>query len=465
MGRYGGRHGYNSLPGVLRTLWKNKAAPYVGVLGLIIPVVIYMYYCYIEAWCLGYAFRYATGAMDLGSDPAAYDAFFGSYVGAAEDGSASMDGTIFLVVCFVLNFVLLYRGLSKGIEWFCRWAMPGLLICALMVLVRVLTLGTPDPAHPEQSLLNGLGYMWNPWTTEKSLGEALANPEVWLAAAGQIFFSLSVGFGIIVTYASYLKPDDDIALSSVTASAGNGFAEVALGGLITVPAAFVFLGEAFVKSPPGTFGMGFVSLPSVFAHMTIGGVEAGGFFGFLFFFLLFLAAVTSSLSMLQPAIAFLEEGLGIGRRASVTLLGMVTAFGSAFVVFFSKDFKALDTLDFWVGSVFIYVLATVQVVVFAWVTGMEKGMAELNRGAQIRIPGFVRYIIQYIAPLYLLTIFGTWIYKEFVSDEATRLHQLMNDPVVQYSVGLIFVLLTLFLVLIRQAVVRWEKLEKEGQTP
>ena len=77
--------------------------------------------------------------------------------------------------------------------------MPVMAVCALVVLVRVLTLGTPDPAHPDQSVVNGLGYMWNPKF------EALGNSQTWLAAAGQIFFSLSVGFGVIINYASYIS--------------------------------------------------------------------------------------------------------------------------------------------------------------------------------------------------------------------------------------------------------------------
>jgi SNF family Na+-dependent transporter len=106
----------------------------------------------------------------------------------------------------VLNFVIIYRGLSKGIELFCKWAMPALIVCALVVLVRVLTLGTPNPAHPDQNVLNGLGYMWNLGWDGKSVWQSLGNAQMWLEAAGQIFFSLSVGFGIVSCYASYLKP-------------------------------------------------------------------------------------------------------------------------------------------------------------------------------------------------------------------------------------------------------------------
>lgn len=473
MGRYGGARGHNSSPGIYRTIWKSRLAPYAGVLAMIIPVIIYMYYVYIEGWCLAYAIRYLAGRMDFGDDPAKYDAFFNQFVGTGADGAALStpgegilgSGIFFLVVCFVINFVLIYRGLTKGIEWFCKWAMPALIVCALIILVRVLTLGTPDPASPDQSVLNGLGYMWNPTTENISLWKSLANHEMWLAAAGQIFFSLSVGFGIIITYASYLHKDDDIALSSLTACSGNEFCEVALGGMITIPAAFVFLGYEVVQNPPGTFGLGFVTLPNVFNHMW-----AGWFFGFVFFFLLFLAAVTSSLSMLQPAIALLEEGLGLGRRSSVALLGFITAVGSAFVVYFSKNLTALDTLDFWIGTFAIYLLATVQVIMFGWVLGVDRGFEELQRGAEIRIPSFWKFVIKYISPLYLLIVFGFWCYSELIAVPAdptklTRLEQIRESRVVQVSIGFMIMVGLLFLLLVGQSVKRWEAAEQacEGE--
>ena len=121
---------------------------------------------------------------------------------------------IFLVIVFTLNFMIIYRGISKGIETFCKWGMPALILLALIVLARVLTLGTPDAAKPDQNLVNGLGYMWNPG----DVAHQLKNPQLWLAAAGQIFFSLSVGFGVIITYASYLTEKDDMVLSGLTAS-------------------------------------------------------------------------------------------------------------------------------------------------------------------------------------------------------------------------------------------------------
>jgi len=135
----------------------------------------------------------------------------------------------------------------------------------------------------------------------------------------------------------------------------------------------------------------------------------GDMFGAMFFFLLFLAAVTSSLSMLQPGIAFLEESLGIGRKQSVAMLGLLTAVGSLFVVYFSKDVKALDTLDFWVGTLLLFVLATIEIILFGWVIGLEKSWKEAHRGAELRIPAIFKPIMKFVSPIYLLGIFVLWV--------------------------------------------------------
>jgi NSS family neurotransmitter:Na+ symporter len=453
MGRYGGTRGHHSAPGIFRLIWKNKAAPYLGVLGLIVPVVIYMYYVFIESWCLGYAWHYLTGAMDLGRDPEAYQSFFAGYTGLEADASifSQILGAplVFLVICIALNFILINRGLTRGIELFCLWAMPALAVCAVLVLLRVLTLGTPDPSKPELNVLAGLGQMWNLDAGGKSIWEQLANGKMWMEAAGQIFFSLSVGFGVIITYASYMRRDDDIALSSTTAVAGNEFFEVSLGGMITIPAAFVFLGAAGAVG--GTFALGFNTLPLVFEYMPL-----GRWIGFLWFFLLFLAAITSSLSMLQPAIAFLQEGLGLTRTRAVALLCGVGTAGTLLVVWFSKNLAAMDTLDFWVGTFCIYLLACVQTFLFGWVFGPQRGLEELDRGADLRVPRLFTFVIKYISPVYLLIVFVAWA----VQDMGDRIAAFAADPAVRWSMLFLVGVFALFLWWIRIAVKRWNMEEQ-----
>jgi len=451
MGRYGGSKGYNSSPGVMAAIARRPWGKWLGVIGVVVPVIIYMYYVYIEAWCLGYAIQFLRGTMDFHNVGESTDFWF-KFIGISENGSAMGLGWDkvgpYLLIVFVLNFYLIYRGLSRGIEWFCKYAMPALFLLGFIVLIRVLTLGTPDPAHPDRNVMNGLGFMWNPvkqhveardaetgaWISRNevmgraeraaaraevaadpenlrirtvSVIDQLKKPDLWLAAAGQIFFSLSVGFGIIITYSSYLQRDDDVVLSGLTAASANEFAEVGLGGLITLPAAVLFIGVAGLAGVGlGTFDIGFRVLPMVFAMM-----PGGQFFGFLFFFLLFLAAVTSSLSMLQPGIAFLEETLSVPRRASVSILGLITGVGVLFVVYFSESVKALDTMDFWVGTFLIFTLATIEIIMFSWVLGVDRGIEIAHRGAAIRIPGIFRPIMKYVSPLFLIAIFVMWMAK------------------------------------------------------
>lgn len=445
MGRYGGTRGFNSSPGIFSVIWRNRLSKYFGGVALLIPLIIYMYYVLIEAWCLGYAINYVTGDLTIGTGghidqlvaeapdehvktlvetkgmteelarqeaaklteretaSMAFGSFFGEFVGAGSDGAMLEGGNRkwlwVLVGTFAFNFILIYRGVSKGIETFCRFAMPTLVFLAFIVLIRVLTLGTPDPSNPEQSVLGGLNFMWEPKPGK------LLDPETWLAASGQIFFSLSVGFGIIINYASYLRRNDDVVLSGLTSSSMNEFFEVCLGGLITLPAAFIFLGVA--AGEQGTFDLGFVALPNVFALM-----PGGQFFGFLWFFMLFVAAVTSSVSMLQPVIAFLEEGFGLKRHASAAVLGLIAALGCGFVLYFSGKLTALDTFDFWVGSVLIFVLATIQALLYGWAFGIEKGDAWMHQGAHIRVPKFVQLMLKYVVPVYLLAIFAAFCWEK-----------------------------------------------------
>jgi SNF family Na+-dependent transporter len=437
--------------------WRNGVSLFFGALAVFIPVIIYTYYVFIEAWCLGYAWRYLSGGIappaDAGQYPAYFSAMFSEYIGVAADGAlfAASPALVALGVCFFLNFVLIYRGLAAGIEAFCKWAIPALTLAALVILVRVLTLGTPNPSLPEQSVVNGLGFMWNPKPVQPGAGlfSALLDPQVWLEAAGQIFFTLGVGFGILMTYASYLKPDDDVALSGLTASATNELSEVCLGGLITIPAAFIFLGAEPLRQVVGsTIGLGFHAVPVVFEYL-----PAGHFFGFLWFALLFLAAIASSISMLQPAIAFLEEGFALGRRASVALLGLITSVGTLLVVYFSKDTVALDVMDFWVGSFLLVVLALFEVVLFGWVIGAERGLAETNRGSDIKVPAIFAPIIRYVCPGFLVLILGAFLVQKLPDQVAA----IVDRPAAMLTMTFLLVAMAFFTLLVSIAARRWRE--------
>ncbi|HEY0705914.1 MAG TPA: sodium:calcium symporter, partial [Polyangia bacterium] len=274
---------------------------------------------------------------------------------------------------------------------------------------------------------------------------------------GQIFFSLSVGFGVIINYASYLKKKDDVVLSGLTASATNEFFEVGFGGLITIPAAFIFLGASGAIG--GTFGLGFNTLPVVFEHMG----SFGRFFGAIWFFMLFLAAITSSLSMIQPVTAFAQEALGLRRSQAVPVVGLVTVLGSLWVIYFSKDLTALDTMDFWVGTTLIFVLAMVQSIAFAWIFGIDRGLAEANLGAHVRIPGFYRFIMKWVTPTYLIVVFVGFCIQSLPG----YLKGLQENDVARWTVFLILLVAALLVAVTAVGTRRWRAagLDLDGRLP
>ena len=201
MGRYGGRKGMHSAPAIIGLWGRGPVARYLGSFGVLVPLVVYFYYVIVESWCLSYAWDYASGGLGITADePVAQQvaesgAYFSESTGSNVDGFFVPGGVhravIFWGIAFAINLWFLYRGLSRGIEALCRWATPAMGGLTVIVLVRVLTLGTPDPSLPEQNVAAGLNFMWNP-----DFG-ALTDFRTWLAATGQIFFSLSVGFGVI----------------------------------------------------------------------------------------------------------------------------------------------------------------------------------------------------------------------------------------------------------------------------
>lgn len=460
VGRHGGHLGYHSSPGILHALLRRPWAKYLGALGFMVPLMVCMYYVYIEAWCMGYALNAVTG--NLSEAGMNYKDFFAIYTGQAANGAAFQFGLrevgLFVALVIGINLFFLYRGLTKGIELACRWGMPVLIIIAVIIMVRVLTLGTPNPEKPDLNVLTALGFMWNPG----DILQSLKSPQLWLAAGSQIFFSLSIGLGIIITYASYLRKTDDITLSSLTAVGANEFCEVVLGGFTTVPAAFMFLGAAGVAGQ-GTFALGFIVLPEVFSHMAGGPVFAA-----LFFVLLFLAAITSSLSILQPTIAFLEEAFRMPRKKSITWLGTLLVIGTGFIWYFSKDLKALDTIDFWVGTVGVYLQGMMIVLLFSWVIGIDKSWREMHRGALLRVPDFFRFVLRYITPLYLGVIFAIFVLDSILGwnfsftaaqfQPTGYVRDLIGDsasPVARLSVGFILVMMSVAIGLVALAGRRW----------
>jgi SNF family Na+-dependent transporter len=407
LGRYGGGFEHGTAPGIFHSLLrKNRFVKYFGVIGIFGPLVIFIYYTYIESWTLAYSVFALLGKYSVLSDHASMQSFLRGFQGL--ESNAYFHGLglayFFFLVTFFLNIGVIYYGIRGGIERLCKVAIPLLFICALILLARVLLLGTPSEAYPERNIVNGLGFMWNPDFS------ALKSAKVWLEAAGQIFFTLSVGIGVILTYASYLSRSDDVVLSGLTAAGTNEFAEIVLGGSIIIPAAFVFFGQGAMQevARSGTFNLSFVTMPLVLNQL-----PWAGFFGFVWFILLFMAGVTSSVSLAQPSVAFLEDEFDIDRKKAIGIFGAV-AFVLCQPGIFLLGKGVVDELDFWGGTFFLVVFATIEVILFAWVFGMDKAWDEIHHGADLRLPRFYKWIIKYVTPLFLFFILGAWFWQEWI---------------------------------------------------
>jgi SNF family Na+-dependent transporter len=402
MGRYGGGFGHGTAPGIFHSMWrKNRFIKYFGVIGIFGPVVIFIYYTYIESWLLAYSWFALTGAYADCATPAAMKTFLNDYRGLGAQGNYG-PAYLFFVLTFAANLAILWRGIRGGIQRLCEWAMPVLFVFAIVLVVRVFTLGAPDPAHPENSVLNGLGFLWNPdWSR-------LLDARVWLEAAGQILFTLSVGIGVILTYASYLRKSDDVTLSGLTAAAANETAEVVLGGSIVIPAAFAFFGLAATTefARAGTFDLSFVTMPLVLNNMALAPL-----FGFLWFALLFLAGITSSVSLGQPAVAFIEDEFDISRREATLIFGALT-FVLCHMAIFGLGAGVVDELDFWGGTFCLVLFALIETILFGWVFGMDRAWCELHAGSDIRIPAVYRFVIKYVTPAVLIAILGSYAWQD-----------------------------------------------------
>jgi neurotransmitter:Na+ symporter, NSS family len=450
IGRHGGKYGHSSTPGMFDLLWKNKAAKYLGVMGLLISMVIMIYYCYIESWTLGYSIFSALGMYSGAESLDSMDGFLKSYQGLDSGGAFSSIWTAYslMLLTFVINFAVLWRGLSGGIEKLAKYAMPLLFVFAVVLVVRVMTL---DPATTEHSVWSGFNFMWNPDLS------VLSDVEVWLAATGQIFFTLSVGMGTIHAYASYVRPKDDIALSGLTTASTNGFVEILLGGSIAIPVAVAFFGVAVTQqiAEAGTFNIAFVSMPVIFDKM-----PAGQLFGSMWFLLLFIAGITSSVAMAQPVIAFLKDEFSMPhKRAVLTVAAVVLICVQPVVFFLGHGF--LDEMDYWAGSFGLVVFATVEIFLFAWIFKIDNAWNEITEGADIKIPIAFKHIIKYVTPLYLIVLLGVWFYQEAIGKLMLDGVPAEDVPYIWGARGLILVIFAALCLLIRTA---WKRNSHEGQS-
>ena len=411
LGRYGGTIGHGSAPGIFQSLWKHPIAKYIGILGVLLPLVILIYYVYICSWTLAFSLSSLFGlypnpeAIAGAATPveylAPYQGYLDNFIGTGSDSlilSPNPIAYLFFIVTLGLGMFILSKGISGGIEKLNKIAIPTLFILAAILFVRVLTFDSPTDAG--MSVSNALAFLWEPDFS------GLYSAKVWLAAAGQVFFTLSLGFGAILTYASYVKPNEDIALDGLSTSSLNEFAEVVFGSTIAIISAVIFFGVdgAGIIAGEGAFKLGFISMPAIFTHMSY-----GAFFGFLWFLLLFIAGLTSVVALSQPTLAFFEDEFKWTRKKSVWVFGLILLVSASLPIFLKGS---LDEMDFWAGTLGIVVLAFFEMVIFFWIYGAENAWAEITRGAHIRIPRAFFYLMKYVTPALLLIILVIWGYQQ-----------------------------------------------------
>lgn len=407
MGRFGGKHGNHSTPFIVDTLGKRRFWKYFGVFGIFTNVAVASYYCYIESWTMSYVIHSIKGTFS-GKSLDWVSNFFNDYLNVFESTTGlPYEAIIFFVACLALNTFILSRGL-KGVESVAKIGMPLLIAFGAFLAYRGLTLGeNATGAVAGASATDGLNYLWTPQYDQ------LSNLSVWLAAAGQIFFTLSVGMGTIHCYAAYLKANDDVALNGVTAGFTNEFVEVVLGGAIVIPIAAGYLGLDWVKENAG-FGMAFQTMPFLFDKW---GDVLSVFAGVTWFGLLFFAGITSSLAMGTPWMGFLQDEFGVKRSRAAWSFGLlVLLMGLPTVLLFTVANGSVNTIafneyDYWAGTVSLVVFALAETVLFSWIFGFRKGWDELNSGADIRILPIIngkpifKYIIGYVTPSMLIIVF------------------------------------------------------------
>ena len=408
IGRHGGQFGYGTSAGAFGVLSRTRRgsviANYLGVVGIAVPVAFAIYYTYIESWTLAYSFFSATERYSGVLTFEGMSGFLNGYQGKLtnEFFSSIVAAMIFFLITVGLNVYILSKGISGGIERLAKIALPLLFVFAFILVIRVWTLDAPDPTKPENTVATGFAYLWNPDF------QYISKAKTWLAAAGQIFFTLSIGTGSILTYASYLKKRDDIALTGLTTSMTNEFAEVILGGSIAIPVAVAFFGvtQTELIAQGGAFDLGFVAMPIIFQKLPLGEL-----FGMLWFLLLFFAGITSSVALCSPAMAFLQDQLNLSRRQAAFSIGAVLLVCGLPVVFFLK-YGFLDEMDFWAGTFGLVIFALIEVVLFAWISNINRGWADIHEGADIKIPSFFKFVIKYITPLYLVGLLIFWGYQD-----------------------------------------------------
>ncbi|MCS7200086.1 MAG: sodium-dependent transporter [Caldimicrobium sp.] len=397
IGRYAGRFGHGSMTGIMGLFFKQASwARALGSLGVAIPILIVMYYLYVESWTLGFAILSLLGrlpepqpSLDPKMAMAPYVNFFKEYT------KPSFLAGVFFWITLIINWVILQRGVVRGIELTAKIGMP--LLIAMGLFLGIISLATNNWAG-----LEGLKFIYN-----LNLS-GIKDPMVWIEASGQIFFTLSLGMGAIATYASYVKPREDVVKAGLWTAGVNEFVEVIIGASIAIPAAFAMFGALAIPelAKEGTFRLGFMTMPAILMNLPLGQILS-----FIWFMLLFVAALTSSLALIQPMIALFEDEMKWSHTKAVAVSMLMVIIGAHCCAFLPHF---LDEFDFWAGAVFLLLLAFIEIIVFVWVFGIDNFYQELTRDTAIKLPKIFVYIIGILSPLFIIFIAYFWFSEKIL---------------------------------------------------
>jgi NSS family neurotransmitter:Na+ symporter len=405
----------------------NRHMEFVGWWQFAISFVIMTYYAVILGWAMSYIGFSATLAW--GTDTKSF--LFNSYLNVLPNASVTNFGGIVwralipLLVIWAVTLGISYRGVKKGIEKVSKIAIPTLVFLFLIFVIRAVTL-------PGSAL--GLNAFFQPqW-------DQILNPEIWKAAYSQIFYSLSLAMGIMITYSSYLPEKTDTTNNAfITAFSNSGFELLAGFGIF---AALGFMannsGVAVKDLAAGGIGLAFVVLPQIINQLPL-----SQFFGVVFFACLLISGITSLISLMEVCISAATEKFGWNRRRSVLIIG-----GLATLVSVAYSTRAgmylLDVVDNFVNGFGVLPSAVFEIVLVLWVfRKMKPLMEEANRYSQIKLGGYFKISLGLITPVMLVII----LFSSLASNIATVYGGYPTDFVAIFGWGMV-ILMLLFAVLI-----------------
>ena len=378
-----GRRSQKNAYAAFRDLSGGSAWRCVGLFTIIVPLVVLSYYSVIGGWSVEYLLKSVTFAFESASQ-SAMSTMFSDFV-------SSTWGPLLVHTGFLLvTTLIVVVGIKDGIEKFSKVMMPLLFFMVLAIAIYSMTLPGAKA---------GLDYLFNP-DFSKITGKACA------AALGQAFFSLSLGFGTIMTYASYVDKKENILFQS-TATAVSDLMFALIAGMAIMPAVF-----AFGLNPQSGPGLVFETLPFVFGQM-----PAGGFVAILFFLALLVAALTSSISMLEVAVAYLVEEKGFSRVWACVVLFVICWVVGAIC---SLSFGPLSGVKIGGGNLFdffdnlssniLMTLGSLLTVLFVgWRLKKTDVYDEFTNGGTLsrnaKLFGVLWFLIRYICPLAIISIF------------------------------------------------------------